>query len=122
MVSAVGSLLTSTAVTPDGLELVEQAVDVTHDIDPSPHDPLAAPPVLGDEVGPLEHRDVLLHRGEAHREPPGQVGHRVLVLQHQAHDVPPGRIGQRVEQQVGPLGLTHRCIDNRLIYNHMVVD
>src|SRR5438128_11450170 len=88
------------AVTPAGLELVEQTVDLTQGADPPPYDPLAASLVLGDEVGPLEDGDVLLHGGEAHRVTPSQVGHGVLALQHQSNDVPPRRIGERMAQEV----------------------
>ena len=102
---------------PDGLEFVEQTVDVAHGVDPSAHDPLAASLVLGDEVGPFEHGDVLLHGGEAHRVAPSQVGDGVLAVQHQPDDVAPRRIGERVEQQIRPL----RLPDSNLIYNHMVV-
>lgn len=84
-------------------ELVEQAADVAHSVDPAAHDPLAASLVLGDELGPLEDGDVLLHGGEAHRVTPGQRGYVVLAAQHQPDDVSACRIGERVEQQVGPL-------------------
>ena len=100
-----------------GLELVEQAVDVAHGVDPPPHDPLAASLVLGDEVGPFEHGDVLLHGGEAHRVAPSEVRHGVLALQHQPDDVTARRIGERMEQEICPLRLDR----SSLIYNHMVV-
>jgi hypothetical protein len=103
-------------VTPDGLELVEQVVDIAHGVDPSSHDPLAATLVLGDEVGPLEHGDVLLHRGEAHRVSPSQVGHGVLAMKRQPDDVAASRIGEGVEQEIGAL----RLRGSALIYNHMV--
>jgi hypothetical protein len=105
------------AVTPAGLELVEQAVDAAHGVDPPPHDPLSASLVLGDEVGPLEDGDVLLHGGETHRVTPSQVGHGVLALQHQPDDVPACRIGERMEQEVCSL----RFRRSPLIYNHAVV-
>jgi hypothetical protein len=105
------------AVTPADLELVEQAVDVAHGVDAPAHDPLAASLVLGDEVGPFEHGDVLLHRGEAHRVTTSQVGHRVLALQDQSDDVATCRIGERVEQQIGSI----RSYGSLLIYNHTVV-
>ena len=106
------------AITPARLELVEQTVDVAHGVDPPAHDPLAASLVLGDEVGPLEDGDVLLHRGKAHRVPASQVGDGVLTLQHQPDDVPAGPIGKRMEQEV----CSRRVRCWRPIYNHMVVD
>ncbi len=105
------------ALTPVGLELVEQAVDVAYGVDPPAHYSLATSRVLGDEVGPLEDGHVLLHRGKAHRVPASQVGDGVLTLQHQPDDVPAGPIGKRMEQEVCSLRV--RC--SRPIYNHMVV-
>jgi hypothetical protein len=105
------------AVTPDGLELVEQAVDIANGVDPPAHEPLATSMVLGHEVGPLEHGDMLLHRGEAHRVPPSEVRHGVFAVQHQLDDVAASRIGQRMEEHVRSLVVRN----SYLTYNHMVV-
>jgi hypothetical protein len=69
---------------------------------------------LGDEAGPLQHRDVLLHRGEAHRVGVGQPRHRQLAPDRAEHDVATGGIGQRVEQVVD-------SVVGELTYNHLVV-
>jgi hypothetical protein len=106
------------AIAPDGLELVEQTVDIANGIDPAAHDPLATMLVLGDEIGTLQNGDVLLHGGEAHGIAPCEVGDRVLTMERQPDDVATSRIGERVEQQIFPLRLYR--LD--LIYNHMVVD
>ena len=65
----------------------------------------------------FENGDVLLHRSEAHRVTPGQVGYGVLALQHQPNDVTPCRIGQRMEQKIRSLRFDCSCTT----YNHMVV-
>ena len=71
--------------------------------------------LLGHELGPLEHGDVLLHRGEAHRVPLGEPRDGV-VAPHRAHDdVAPGGVGECVEEPVGSLGVDR-------FYNHLVVD
>ena len=61
------------AAAPQLLVLVEQAAREAEPLDVGPDD--LAPPdaLLGHEAGPLEHRDVLLDRGEAHRVVPGEL-------------------------------------------------
>ena len=44
-------------------------------LDVGAHDLATAGAFLGDQAGPFEDRDVLLHGGEAHRVVPGQLGH-----------------------------------------------
>jgi hypothetical protein len=66
---------------------------------------------LGHERSVLEHRDVLLHGGEAHRVLAGETRNGVLVLQGAHHDVSPGRVGQRAEDPVD-------LFVGQLIYNH----
>jgi hypothetical protein len=68
--------------------------------------------ILGHETRALEHPDVLLHRGEAHRVEARQGRDRVLPAHRARHDVTAGGVGECVEEAVGPLLL--------LIYNHMV--
>ena len=63
------------------------------------HDLLPAVSLLGDERGPLEHRDVLLHGGEAHVVAAGQRRDRLLALDRADEDVAPGRVRQRVEDR-----------------------
>jgi len=55
------------AITPDGLELIEQRVDVADGVDLSSNDPFATALVFDDEVGALRDGDMLLHRVETHR-------------------------------------------------------
>ena len=105
------------AVAPDGFELVEQAVDVSHGVDPPPHESLAATLVFADEVRPLKHGNVLLHGGEAHRVPAREVRYGMLTAQNQADDVPERGIGQRVKEKISPIRLRRL----QLIYNHEVV-
>ena len=71
--------------------------------------------LLGDQAGPLQHRDVLLDRGEAHGVYLGQPRHCQLVFKAAAEDVAAGGVGERVEHAVGSLVGEH-------IYNHLVVD
>ena len=75
-------------------------------------DDLAAPDaLLGDQAGPLEHGDVLLHRREAHRVVAGQLDDALLGIDRAADDVAPRGIGERAEQavDVGP-GDRHNTI------------
>ena len=78
------------------------------------HALLPSDPLLADEARPLEHRDVLLHGGEAHPVGAGEGRHRPLALDHPGEDVAPGGVRERVEDQV----------DLRLrrlrLYNHLV--
>src|SRR5699024_8403300 len=57
----------------------------------------------GEQAGPLEHHDVLLHRREAHRVVPGQGRDRLLASQHPPQDVPPRAIRERMEPGVRPV-------------------
>ena len=66
------------------------------------HQLLAPVALLGDELGALEHGDVLLHGGEAHRVAAGERRHGVLALHGPQHDVAPGGVGERVEHPVDP--------------------
>ena len=62
------------AAAPQRLVLVEQAARQAQPVDVGPDDLAAAGALLGDQAGPLEHRDVLLHGREAHRVVVGQLG------------------------------------------------
>ena len=75
---------------------------------------LAPAPVLRDELGPLQHRHVLLDGGEAHRVAPRETGHALLVVEDDRDDVPSGRVGEGVEDAVGSFLVAK-------IYNHLVV-
>ena len=71
-------------------------------------DDLPAPDaVLGDEAGPLEDRDLLLHRREAHRVVRGQLGHAFLSIDHAAHDVAAGGVTQCAKDAVVVEGDLH---------------
>ena len=63
--------------------------------------------LLGDQAGPLEHGDVLLHRREAHRVVPGQLGDALAAVQRPQDDVAPGGIRQGGEDVVGVEGGGH---------------
>ncbi len=62
---------------------------------------------LGDEAGTLEHRDVLLHRREAHGVVPGQLGDALPSAQRAQDDVAASGIGQGGEDVVGVEGGRH---------------
>ena len=53
-------------------------------LDVGAHDLAAAAALLGDQAGPLEHRDVLLHRREAHGVVPGQLGDALVAARARA--------------------------------------
>ena len=53
---------------------VEQAARQAEPLEVGAHDLAAAGALLGDQAGPFQDRDVLLHRREAHRVVPGQLG------------------------------------------------
>ena len=78
------------------------------------HELLTAPALLRDQPGPLEHGDVLLHGGEAHRVGVGEPGDGLLPVDRAAQDVAAGGVGQCVEQAVD-------CLIAPLLYNHLVV-
>ena len=102
------------AAAPRALEVVEHpprpadggAVGVDELLPPAP--------LLGHETGPLQHRDVLLHRREAHGVAGGEPRDRRVLHQAAVQDVPARRVGQRVEHAVDLLA-------GQLIYNHPVV-
>ena len=60
------------AVMPDRFELVEQTLRPTHGVDVAPHELLAAAPLLDDEVGAFEYRDVFLDGREGHVVTPSE--------------------------------------------------
>ena len=64
------------------------------------HQLFAAVAPLLHEVGALEHGDVFLHGGEAHRVAPGQRRHAVPAAGGEGDDVAPGAVGQGVEDAV----------------------
>src|SRR3954469_22906379 len=97
------------AAPPDLFELAEQGRNRSHGLHLTAGQLLATAAPLGDEPRSLEHGDVLLHRGEAHRVVLRQRRDRVLTGQPPAQDVAPGAVGERVEQGVGPVrvGIDH---------------
>lgn len=71
---------------------------------------------LGHQSRPLQHRDVLLDRGERHVVVRGKPRYGLLSDQGAADDVAAGRIGEGLEDPV------HLVIGELLvIYNHVVV-
>ena len=102
------------ALAPEVLELHEEELRMPNRVDVAADELLSPVPLLRHEVGALQHGDVLLHGGEAHRVAASKGGYRVLVAQHEHDDVAPCGIGERVEDAVDPFLF-------RQTYNHMVV-
>ena len=71
------------------------------------HDLAAAGALLGDQAGPLEHRDVLLHGREAHGVVPGQLGDAFIAAERAQDDVAPGGVCQGGKDLVGVEGELH---------------
>ena len=67
------------------------------------HTLLAAVAGLGHEARPLQRPDVLVHRSEADRIAPGQVGNRVGVPQRHGEDVATRGVDQRMKERVSSL-------------------
>ena len=88
------------AAAPQLLVLVEQAPRDAQPLDVGADDLPAPDALLGDQAGPLEDRDVLLHGREAHRVVAGQLGDALLAVDRPADDVAPGGVGQRAEDAV----------------------
>ena len=95
------------ATAPQRLVLVEQAARQAEPLDVGAHDLAAAGALLGDQAGPLEHRDVLLHGGEAHGVVPGQLGDALAAAERAQDDVAPGGVRQGGEDLVGVEGGLH---------------
>lgn len=100
--------------TPSRLELVESLPRARDRSGVRAHELLATVWLLGDQAGPLEDGDVLLHRSEAHRVATREARNRGLVGRAAAQDVATGRVCQRMEQTV------NRVL-GQLTYNHLVV-
>src|SRR5688572_21393860 len=88
------------ALAPERLVAVEQAPCDTECLDVGVDDLPPPAAVLADEAGPLEDRNVLLHRREAHRVVAGQLGHALLPVDRPAQDVAPGGVTQCPEDAV----------------------
>ena len=93
------------ALPPQHLEPVEQAVRGAEGLDVAVDALLAPLPLLHDQPGPLEHRDVLLHGGKAHGVAPSQLRHGLLVPQHERDEVAPRGVGESVDDVLGVLYL-----------------
>jgi hypothetical protein len=78
------------------------------------HELLPPTALLGDEAGALQHSDVLLNRGEAHRVDVGESRHRRLRPDTAVHDVAPRGVRECVKQEID-------LLVGSLIYNHSVV-
>jgi hypothetical protein len=104
------------ASAPGRLEIVEDPPRPADRAAVAAHELLAPAALLGDEAGPLQHRDVLLHRSEAHRVDVGESRHRRLVHDAAVEDVAARGVGQCVEQAV------HILLLGPTTYNHSVVD
>jgi hypothetical protein len=99
---------------PGRLELVEGLPRAVDRAGIGAHELLPPATLLGDQAGPFQHGDVLLHRREAHRVSLCEFRNRGLAGGAAAKDVATGRIGQSMEQ------LVDRLV-RQLIYNHLVV-
>ena len=99
---------------PGGLELVQRLARALDRGSIGVDELLAPAGHLYDQARPLEHGDVLLHRGEAHRVGLREPRDRGLVRRAATKDVAAGRVGQGTEDLVDDLG-------RNLIYNHIVV-
>lgn len=102
---------------PGGLQFVQGTAGPAQGVGIGPHELLPSAALLDHETGPLQYRDVLLHRGEAHRIGLGQPGHRQVVPHAAAQDVAAGQVGQGLEQAVR----TRFRLFDHFIYNHLVV-
>ena len=102
------------APAPERFEIVEQTMRAPQRRDIAAHPLLPAVTSLRHEPRALQRPDVLVHRREADRVTPGQVGDRLRVAQHHGEDVAARGIGQRMEERVDLLGLGR-------IYNHSVI-
>ncbi|GAA2980484.1 hypothetical protein GCM10010460_15070 [Microbacterium terrae] len=80
-----------------------------------PHPALAPLGALDDELGGLEHRHVLLNRGERHVVRRREFRHRRFAGERPAQDVAPGRIAERPEEAIECI-----IIESKF-YNHLVV-
>jgi hypothetical protein len=78
--------------TPSRLELVESLPRARDRFGVRAHELLASVWLLGDQAGPLEDGDVLLHRSEAHRVATREARNRGLVSGAAAQDVATGRV------------------------------
>ena len=98
---------------PERLVALQEGRGVVDDHRVPAHQLLAAPALLAHKACPLEHGDVLLHRGEAHRVGPRQFRDRSRLLEYPHDDVAPRPVGQGVEHLVDALF-------EEIIYNHLV--
>jgi hypothetical protein len=85
---------------PAFLELREQMVGPAHGVGIAGDALRPAVLPLGHQPRPLEHRDVLLHRGERHLVAGRQLADRRVGVHHAGEDVAPRRVGERAEQLV----------------------
>src|SRR5688500_8613003 len=99
---------------PGRLELVEGLPGAADRAGIGAHELLPPTALLGDQAGPLQHGDVLLHGREAHRVSLRESRNRGLAGGAAAKNVAAGRVRQGMEQFVDRLV-------SQLIYNHLVV-
>jgi hypothetical protein len=99
------------APAPGGLELVEGLPGASDHPGIGAHELFPPTALLGDQTGPFQHRDVLLHRCEAHRIGPRESRNRGLAGDAAAKDVAASAVGESMEQLVNRPA-------RQLIYNH----
>ena len=101
------------AVTPDRLELVEDALSSVDGVEVASNELFTSSPLLRDEFGTFEDGNVLLDGGEAHVVATGECRHRRIVAHRSSDDVAASAIGERLEQPVDLFVIEY-------IYNHLV--
>src|SRR3954469_6340675 len=94
--------------------MTEQPCGCPDGADVATDDLLSSATFLAHQLGPLEHRHVLLDRGEAHVVVAGEDRDRRLLLEHPRDDVATGGVGEGREDPVDVLR-------SQLMYNHEVV-
>lgn len=99
---------------PERLVLVEQAACPAERFHVGLDDLATTRALLGNQTGPLEDGDVLLHGREAHRVVPGDLGNAFGSGYRAEDDVTTGGIGQRGKGSIGVERDLHRN-------NHTVV-
>jgi hypothetical protein len=102
------------ASAPGRLELREDPPRPAYRVGVAAHELLPSARLLGDQAGPLQYRDVLLHRGEAHRVDVGETRHGRLASGAAVKDVAASGVGECVKQAVDVLLA-------QFTYNHSVV-
>ncbi len=107
---------------PQRFQLIEERPRLTQGVDISVDQLFPAPALLRNEASSLQHRNVLLHCGEAHRISPGQNADRDSLLHGELQNVTSRCVRQSVKQPIGLHFPNFVCdVHRSTIYNQMVV-